>query len=128
MSGQRKRRYWVVKHGLDSLEALPNYIWNTGSISGPRGFQSVAVGDWWIGFAHTTSDARERSLSLVTGFNECVERSRYRDIPRHAQKLEGSAKRGWMIRGRLAANHAPRWASRLSKTSSRIGISGIKQP
>lgn len=99
MSEIKSRRYWIVKHGYDALRALPNYIWRTGEAVEPLVFRKVSVGDRWIGFAYTTSDARERPLSSVTGFYECIERSRYRPLPKKALNIPNVGHNAWMIRG-----------------------------
>lgn len=94
------RSYFIVKHNLAALEAMPNFIWRTGESRKhlPRGFRQVKEGDRWIGFAYTTSGARERSLSLVTGFYECMKEAFYGIVPRRARDYwSGDA---WMIKGR----------------------------
>lgn len=96
-------RYFIVKHDLKSFEALPNFIWSTHDRPGrmPHGYGQIRRGDRWISFAYTTSDQRERPLSLITGFYECTqEKADYRDIP--AQGLAASEGRteGWMIEGK----------------------------
>jgi hypothetical protein len=97
------RRHFIVKHGLDAFETLPNYIWRTskGEHEVPHRFNQVRLGDRWVGFAYTTSDNRERPLSRVTGFFECVSVARYDDLPPPASGLsvsEGTA-RAWLIEG-----------------------------
>src|SRR5579872_56133 len=97
------RRYFIVKHGLDAFKELPKYIWRTskGEDEVPHRFKQVRLGDRWIGFAYTTSDNRERPLSRVTGFFECVTEARYGDVPPSALGLpvsEGKA-RAWLIEG-----------------------------
>jgi len=94
------RRYWIVKHGLDALQALPRYIWRTGQEKEPRLFKAVKTGDRWIGFAYTSSDSRERPLSLITGYYECARKSAYLPIPAQGKKLEGCGTHAWMIEGR----------------------------
>jgi len=78
------RRYWIVKHGLDAFEELPNFIWEitTGPRSMPHRYEQIKVGDRWIAFAYTTSDYRERALSLITGFYECTRNAKYRRVPK----------------------------------------------
>ncbi len=95
------RKYWLVKHGLDSLTALPRWIWRTGKKKGerPRSFGSVRKGDRWIGFAYADTDSHERRLSLVTGFYECVDEACYRRIPEKGLKITGNSKNAWMIEG-----------------------------
>jgi len=96
------RKYWLVKHGLDALTALPHFIWRTGQREEPPRFRSVQKGDRWIGFAYTSTEARERSLRVVTGFQECTKKSSHRDIPAKARALTGSGKKAWMIEGKNA--------------------------
>jgi hypothetical protein len=94
------RNHYIVKHGLDAFETLPNYIWRTEPESEeipPVGFRRVREGDRWIAYAYTTSDNRERPLSLVAGFYECVEKCRFGKLPRRAHDY-GT---GWMIRGKI---------------------------
>jgi hypothetical protein len=97
------RRHFIVKHGLDAFEILPNYIWRTskGEDEVPHRFKQVRRGDRWVGFAYTTSDNRERPLSRVTGFFECVSEAVYDDLPPQvAGRLasEGT-RRAWLIEG-----------------------------
>lgn len=93
--------YFIVKHGLDAFEALPNFIWRTGVDAStiPHRFSQVKVGDRWIGFAYTTSDRRERPLSRVTGFFECVREAEYRDIPPMKVSGAGGDEQAWLIEG-----------------------------
>jgi hypothetical protein len=99
-----KRRHFIVKHGLDAFETLPNYIWRTskGEDEVPHRFKQVRLGDRWVGFAYTTSDNRERPLSRVTGFFECVSEARYDDLPPPAagRPVSEGKTRGWLIEGR----------------------------
>lgn len=97
---RRPRHYWIVKHGLDALTSLPNFIWRTGERKEPRTLLRVRRGDRWIGFAYTSSDARERPVSQVTGFRECIRESCYRDIPPKGRALDSYYKKAWMIEGR----------------------------
>ena len=95
------RKHFIVKHGLDSFKALPNFIWRTGKGENdiPHRFDQIQIGDRWIGFAYTTSDRRERSLSLVTGFYECTHAAEYLDIPRAGQSCSDGETKAWMIEG-----------------------------
>jgi len=96
------RRHFIVKHGLDAFEALPNFIWRTGKGQEdiPHRFSQVNLGDRWIGFAYTTSDKRERSLSRVTGFYECVQSALFRDIPSAGVRVAEGETRAWLIEGK----------------------------
>jgi len=98
-----EQKHFIIKHGLDAFQLLPNYIWRTGRGENevPHRFKEVHLCDRWIGFAYTTSDNRERSLSLVTGFFECVAEARY-DYPPLASDLPASEekRRAWLIEGK----------------------------
>lgn len=96
-----ERKYFIVKHGLDAFQALPNFIWRLGkdAITVPHRFSEVRIGDRWIGFAYTTSDRRERSLSRVTGFYECIEERAYGDIPPAGLPASDGATKAWLIEG-----------------------------
>jgi hypothetical protein len=97
-----KPRFYVVKHGLDAFEALPNFIWNSGvpRTKYPRGFKQIKPGDRWIGFAHTSSDRRERPLSRVTGFFECIRSAMYKRVPPKAYEAAQYTKGAWFIEGK----------------------------
>jgi hypothetical protein len=107
MSTLRERKFYIVKHGLDSFEALPNNVWRTGR--GPEDipskFNSIKVGDRWVAFAYTTSDHRERSLSLVTGFFECIKERIYTDIPPKALPISCGETKAWIIEGKQYGQH-----------------------
>lgn len=106
---RRPRKYWIVKHGLNALQALPHRIWRTGQAHEPAVFRRVRAGDRWVGFAYAESDARQRALSLVTGFSECTEESHYAPIPaRVRRKLGGREKKAWFIHGQ-PTGWQPRW-------------------
>lgn len=101
MSRSDARKYFIVKHGLDAFEALPNFIWNgIDPERMPKDFGRIKKGDRWIGFAYTTSDARERPLSLITGFFECTREARFGKIPSKALPVSGGATRCWLIEGK----------------------------
>ena len=103
--------YFIVKHPLDALEALPNFIWvsNAPKRAIPRGFRHIEKGDRWIGFAHTTSDARERPLSLITGFSECTRKARFGKIPGKALSscIMGETE-AWLIEGKACGRQPDR--------------------
>jgi hypothetical protein len=96
---QDARRYFIVKHGLDAFEKLPDFIWNTaeGPRHPPHRYKELRPGDRWIGFAYTTSDRGERPLSLVTGFSKCVKKASYGPIPREARD---ECEKAWLIEGK----------------------------
>jgi len=99
--------HYIVKHDLTSLKAMPHFIWRTDydQHTVPPRFNQVREKSLWIGFAYTSSDARERPLCLVTGFSECVHPAKFRRVPRSLpRELQGDdwARRGhaWMIEGK----------------------------
>ena len=91
-------RWFIVQHGLDAFQELPNYIWNTDPTVSqiPHNYQLVQPGDLWIGYAFTTNDKRERRLSLITGFFECVSKAEHRDAPPPVE----SPRKAWFIEGK----------------------------
>lgn len=95
MTQSEDRKHYIVKHDLMSLLQLPNFIWRSDMTPDtiPRGFKQVKLGDRWIGFAYTSSDLREKPLSQVTGFFECVTEACYRKVPRQKENA-------WMIEGK----------------------------
>jgi len=102
MSRSEDRRYFIAKHGLDAFETLPNIIWRTdkGPKDVPQRFNQVKKEDRWVAFAYTTSDYRERPLSLVTGFYECVQEKDYLNIPSAGLPISDGATRAWIIEGK----------------------------
>ena len=105
------REYFIVKHGLDAFKALPSYIWRTdkGELEKPRGYNQVKAGDRWVAFAYTTSDERERHLSVVTGFFECVEKAKYCDPPLSPTGLPVWDTQAWFIEGKPFGDQ-PKWS------------------
>lgn len=102
MAKQRECKHFIVKHGLDAFEALPDYICRTGlgAEKAPRGFGQVKPDDRWIGFAYTTTDTQEKPLSKVTGFYECVHEARYGDVPVAGQSVPDEDEKAWLIEGK----------------------------
>ena len=97
-------RHFIVKHDLESLVALPNFIWRTGVTEAPKQFDQVKPGARWIAFAYTSSDKRERPLSQITGFYECTKIGCYREIPLPEKAFEErgwTERKAWMIEGDL---------------------------
>jgi hypothetical protein len=111
MSRSEDRKYFIVKHGLDAFEALPNRIWRTDYSERelPPRFDQVRPSDCWIAFAYTTSDRRERPLSLITGFFECTSaKAYYGAIPRRALKISDGETEAWFINGQVHGQQ-PHW-------------------
>lgn len=102
MPEKRERKHFIVKHDLDSLTVLPQFVWRTGV--GPRHapgrFPQIKRGDRWVAFAYTTSDGRDKPLSLITGFFECAKEARWRHIPPQALSISGGETHAWVIEGR----------------------------
>lgn len=105
-----ERKFFIVKHGLDAFELLPNYIWVTdyGPRKVPQRYPSIKKGDRWIAYAYTTGDEREAPLSLITGFYECTDEAQYGDIPARALAACDGVRKAWMIKGREYGRQ-PRW-------------------
>jgi hypothetical protein len=101
MPRYKGRNYFVVKHDLASFQALPGYIWNSGYSKGERpvGFRIVEKGDRWISFAYTTSGAREKAVSLVTGYYKCTKECRYGKLPPKPLAIAEGKKGAWLIKG-----------------------------
>jgi hypothetical protein len=59
------RRYFIVKHDLESLVTLPHYIWRIGvsSVKPPQRFDRVRIGDRWVSFAYIDNDRDRRPVS-----------------------------------------------------------------
>ena len=103
--------YFVVKHDLASLQLFPGRIWNSDrskpSAPPPRGFKQVLKGDRWIAFAYIKSDAKEKAVSEVTGFYECVSRQpSYEKLPTRVSAEAGS-KRAWVLSGKTHGRELP---------------------
>lgn len=106
MSRYEGRNYFIVRHDLASFQALPGFIWNSREppppSTPPRGFRQVLEGDRWIGFAYTTGGAREKAVSLVTGFYTCTQEYRYGKLPPKplALAIAEGEKGAWLIKGK----------------------------
>ena len=96
------RRCYIVKHNLEALQALPNFIWNSAAHKNhpPRWFRRIKKGDRWIGFAYTTTDEREERVSLITGLYECVRTARYGKLTPRAQAEARHPGGAWLIEGK----------------------------
>jgi hypothetical protein len=82
--------HFIVKHGLDSLKALPNYIWRTdkGPNELPRSFDQVKPGDRWIAFVFHARGMSDCTLSPADGSHP---------LCGSAERAVAAAKRCWMI-------------------------------
>lgn len=103
------RNYFIVKHDLASFQALPGYVWNSGEPPAhpPKGFRQILKGDRWIAFAYTTSGARERAVSLVTGFYQAVRTMEYGRLSAKAHAECGRKKWAWLIKGESVGKPLP---------------------
>ena len=76
------RNHYIIKHNLEALEALPNFIWNSAArkCEPPKWYRHLKKGDRWISFAYTSTDSREERLSLIVArdFSENVSESMWR--------------------------------------------------
>lgn len=100
----REKRFFLVKHDLASLEALPGCIWNDkrGPRDEPRSYRQVGPRDKWIAYAYIRNEGTRESVSLVQGFFECVRRSEYGPLPQTKALDEAGLAhaKGWVIKGR----------------------------
>ena len=104
LSGADGRKYFIVKHDLESFKLLPGFIWKTDNLPPkmPRGFRLIEPDDVWIEFAHTRDESNREQCRLVTGFRRCVQGATFRHVPEGPRYPEsGWAKKGfaWMIEG-----------------------------
>jgi putative transposase len=105
MSNPTERRYFIVKHDIESFKLLPGFIWRTDILPPkmPRGFRLVEPGDVWIEFAHIKDERDREPCSSVTGFRRCVQGATYRPVPEGPVYPESDdwAEKGfaWMIEG-----------------------------
>ena len=123
MSKSEDRKYFIVKHGLDAFEALPNRVWRTDYSEKelPPRFDQVRRGDCWVAFAYTTSDHRERPLSLITGFFECTSAKAYFGaIPGRAVEISAGETEAWFLNGK-AYGQQPRWPVAVPPISDLLG-------
>lgn len=102
MRNSREPKHFIVQHDLDSLTALPQFIWRTGKGPNevPHRFDQVSPGDRWIAFAFTSTDNREKRLSLVTGFFVCTSPKYFGDIPSRALHVSDGERKAWIIEGK----------------------------
>ena len=104
MSHLDGRKYFIIKHDLESFKLLPGFIWKTDILPPkmPRGFRLVEPGDVWIEFAHVRDERTREHCSLVTGFRRCVQAATYRRVPEGPRYPETDwVEKGfaWMIEG-----------------------------
>lgn len=93
------RKYFIVKHDLRSLEALPNFIWRTEKDM-PSAMRWVNNGARWIGFAYINNEEERTPVSLVTGFYECRVDVMHRGIPlKPGDPALAGETEAWMIEG-----------------------------
>lgn len=102
MQKRRETKYWIVKHDLDSFDALPGFIWrrDKGANDKPQRFDQVHEGDRWIAFAYTSDDDRQYSLRIVKGFYQCSKPALHQKIPRRGLKVSYGERWAWIIEGK----------------------------
>jgi hypothetical protein len=95
----KQTKYFVVRHDLGSLGALPNYIWRTGlrKYEIPHGYRGVTVGSKWVSYAYEGDGYSSDRLRYVTGIYSCIKPYHFGPIP-----LSSSDRREWSIRASLA--------------------------
>ena len=106
---QRERRFFVVKHDLESFQVMPHFIWRTGMDAQhvPARFNEVQGGDRWVSFAYMDNERDEQALSQIVGFSECVEACRYGDIPPAALAASDGETKAWLIKGEAFGEQPP---------------------
>ncbi len=100
-----KPRYFIVKHDLLSLRAVPGFIWRGDILPPaiPRMFSNVQRGDRWIAFAYIKDENERKACAQVTGIYECTAEAEHGPIPRHCRTSywgRGWNGKAWIIRGR----------------------------
>ena len=110
MKRLRKPKHFIVQHDLVSLNALPEFIWNTARHPVP--FDRVKKGDRWIAYAHIEDEVDEKRCRFVVGFYECTKLCERRPVPLDEAKLVqlGYKKdqRAWMIEGKVYGEQPPK--------------------
>ena len=112
MSSSPTRKYFLVKHDLESFRALPGFIWRTdrSRMEIPPMFKHIKRGDRWVEFAYIRDGNDRVPCSLVCGFYECVEEAKYSTIPRKSRTrfwVRGWPSRAWMIKGKPIGPQPP---------------------
>jgi hypothetical protein len=97
-------KYFVVRHDLGSLGALPNYVWRTGlrKYEIPHRFRSIAKGSKWVSYAFEGDGHSSDRLRYVTGIYSCTKPCHYGPIPLSASKRREwavNASAAWLIKG-----------------------------
>ncbi len=106
MKKSRKPNYYIVKHDLLSLQALPGFIWRgyeNWPTPIPRMFGNVRKGDQWIAFAYIKDEDARKTCAQVTGIYQCTAEADHGTIPRHCRTrywMRGWGGKAWMIRGK----------------------------
>lgn len=98
---QDDRRYFLVKHDLESLLALPHYIWRTGKDTNdvPHRFDEIRIGDRWVSLAFIDNERDRRMTRKILGFSECIQTKWHGPIPPQALAISNGATDAWFIRG-----------------------------
>ena len=96
------RNHYIIKHNLEALEALPNFIWNSAARKNqpPPWYRHIKKGDRWVSFAYTSTDSRDERLSLITGLYECIRKARFGKLTPRAQAEARNKGGAWMIEGK----------------------------
>lgn len=106
MSKPKKPSYFIVKHDLLSLQALPGFIWRSYRKRPPkipRMFGKVRRGDRWIAFAYVKDEEQWKACSQVTGIYQCTTEADHGTVPRHCRTRywgRGWPGKAWAIRGK----------------------------
>lgn len=132
MKSSPKRRYFIVKHDLQSFRAAPGVIWRTGNSRKeiPRGFRSIRRGDHWIEFAYVRDGIDREPCSLVSGFYQCTREAKFGTVPRRYRTrhwVRGWDSRAWMIKGKELSPQPRFGAVAVPPIDSMLGRVAAKQ-
>lgn len=98
-------KYFVIRHDLASLDALPDFVWNTacGKHKIPHRYKEITEGSKWVSYAYKSTDYSGDRLRYVTGFYSCVQPFQFAPIPLSPSdllKLDPKCPvSAWLIRG-----------------------------
>src|SRR5436305_1486325 len=96
------RRHFVIRHDLESLQAMMHHIWRTrvGREEGPpHRYDQVRVGDRWVSFAYIDNERDGNKLSQIVRFSECVRARWYSSVPPEVLPICDGESEAWFIMG-----------------------------
>src|SRR5258705_12709469 len=98
---QDDRKHFLVKHDLESLLALPHFVWRTGKDFNdpPPGLDQIRIGDRWVSFAFIDNERDKKRTSQIVGFSECIRTKWHGPIPREALSISNGETKAWFVQG-----------------------------